>query len=187
MNTEPHLIRAAVERAEWEGWSPATLRAACGDAGEDPALLDSHFPRGVAGAVADWSALADEEMERAAAQEDMAGMRTPARIRRVVELRLRAAEPHREALRGALRVLALPWNLALGARVAARTASVMWHAAGDGSADFSWYTRRATLAAVYGATLAFWLSPRQPEMEEVLAFLDRRLADMAPRRNPQAA
>ncbi len=187
MNTEPKLIRAAVERAEWEGWSPATLRAACEDAGEDPALLDSHFPRGVAGAVADWAALADAEMEAAAALEEMASWRIPVRIRRVVELRLRAVEHHREALRGALRVLALPWNLPLAARTAARTADAMWHAAGDTSADFSWYTRRATLAAVYGATLAFWLSPRAPEMEEVLAFLDRRLADLAPRRNPRAA
>ncbi len=187
MSTEPHLIRAAVERAEFEGWSPATLRAACTDAGEDPLLLDSHFPRGVAGAIADWAALADAEMEAAASLEEMASWRIPVRIRRIVELRLRAAEPHREALRGALRVLALPWNLPLAATVAARTASAMWHAAGDTSADFSWYTRRATLAAVYGATLAFWLSPRQPEVEEALEFLDRRLADIAPRRNPRAA
>jgi ubiquinone biosynthesis protein COQ9 len=58
----------------------------------------------------------------------------------------------------------------------------MWYAAGDRSADFSWYTRRATLAAVYTATLAFWLGPRAPDMEEALAFLDRRLADLAPRK-----
>lgn len=184
--TEPHLLRAAVARANREPWSPALLRAACADAGEDPALVTSHFPRGVAGAVADWSALADAEMDRAAAAEDMAGLRTPQRVRRVVELRLRAAEPDREALRGALAVLALPWNLGLAARVWSRTASAMWHAAGDRSADFSWYTRRATLGAVYAATLAFWLSPRAPEMEEVLAFLDRRLADLAPRRRAGA-
>ncbi|MCW8085656.1 COQ9 family protein [Sabulicella glaciei] len=180
--TEPHLIRAAVAIANFDGWSEATLRAACEDSGEDPALLESHFPRGVTGAIEDWAALADAEMDQAASAEGIEALRVPQRIRRVVELRLRAAEPDKEALRGALRVLALPWNLGLAARITARTASTMWHAAGDSSADFSWYTRRATLAAIYTAMIAYWLSPRDPDIEQALAFLDRRLADIAPRR-----
>ena len=36
----------------------------------------------------------------------------------------------------------------------ARTVDAIWHAAGDRSADFSWYTKRAILAAVYAATRA---------------------------------
>jgi ubiquinone biosynthesis protein COQ9 len=55
----------------------------------------------------------------------------------------------------------------------------MWHAAGDRSADFSWYTRRATLAGVYGAVLAYWVRDDDPEVEDALDFLDRRLADVA--------
>ena len=183
MTTEPQLIHAAIARAGTQGWNERTLRDACQDAGEDPELWESHFPRGVAGAIEDWSALADAEMEAAAAAEDLTGLRIPQRIRRVLELRLRAAEPHREALRAGLQVLALPWNLGRWARALGRTASAAWYAAGDNSADFSWYTRRATLAAIYGATVAYWLSPRQPDMSEVLAFLDRRLADLPrPRR-----
>lgn len=176
------LIDAVVARAGLDGWNEGTLRAALRECGEDPFLLDSHFPRGVAGAIADWIALTDRRMEAAAAAEDLLAMRTPARIRRLIELRLRLIEPDLEALRGAMAVLALPWNLGLALRATARTASAMWHAAGDTSTDFSWYTRRATLAAVYSATLAYWLSPRMPSMEEVLLFLDRRLTDIAPRR-----
>jgi ubiquinone biosynthesis protein COQ9 len=55
----------------------------------------------------------------------------------------------------------------------------MWYAAGDKSADFSWYTRRATLAAIYGTTLAFWLRDPSPDLAKTLEFLDRRLADHA--------
>jgi ubiquinone biosynthesis protein COQ9 len=57
--------------------------------------------------------------------------------------------------------------------------SAIWYAAGDKSADFSWYTRRATLAAIYSATLAFWLSGRGQGLDAALEFLDRRLADHA--------
>jgi ubiquinone biosynthesis protein COQ9 len=184
--TEARLIDAVVARAALDGWNDATLRAALRDIGEDPMLLASYFPRGAAGAVADWIALTDQRMEAAAAEEDLLALRVPARIRRLIELRLRLIEPNFEALRAAMPVLALPWNIGLGLRATARTASAIWHAAGDSSADFSWYTRRLTLAAVYSATLAYWLSPSLPDLDEVLAFLDRRLADIAPRRRTSA-
>lgn len=179
-------IEAALRRAGREGWNRETLRRALADCGEPPEMMSSAFPRGVAGAIADWAALTDARMDAAAAAENLAELRTPARIRRVVELRLRLLEPDRDALRAALGQLALPWNAPQGLRILARTASAIWHAAGDTSADFSWYTRRATLAAVYSATLAFWMRPVQPEMDEVLSFLDRRLQDL-PKPRPKAA
>jgi ubiquinone biosynthesis protein COQ9 len=140
----------------------------------------------VPGAIAAWSRLADRRMDEAATADDMQGLRTPARIRRVVELRLRAVEEHREAVRGAMAVLSLPWNLPLAAKLTAETVSTMWHAAGDRSSDFSWYTRRATLAAIYSATLAFWLRPGGGGLEEALSFLDRRLAAL-PKPKPKVA
>ena len=52
----------------------------------------------------------------------------------------------------------------------------IWRGAGDSSADFSWYTKRAILASVYGLTLLYWLRDTSDEDEATLAFLDRRLA-----------
>ncbi len=184
--SEAEWIEAAVRRAGSEGWTRATLRHALADCGDAEELLPSAFPRGVVGAIEAWIAITDARMNDASAGEDLAALRTPARIRRVVELRLRLLEPDREALRAALGVLALPWNAPKGLRLLGSTASAIWHAAGDSSADFSWYTRRATLAAVYSATLAFWMRPIQPEMEEVLLFLDRRLQDL-PKPRPKPA
>jgi ubiquinone biosynthesis protein COQ9 len=184
--TEALWIEAAIRRARTEGWSRETLRHALTDCGESPDILSSAFPRGVSGAIEAWVGLTDARMDAAAAAEDLASLRTPARIRRVVELRLRLLEPEREALRAALATLALPWNAPLGLRLLARSASAIWHAAGDNSADFSWYTRRVTLAAVYSATLAYWMRPVQPELGEVLSFLDRRLQDL-PKPRPKAA
>lgn len=188
MEDDPLLdaaLAAAIARAPAEGWTRGMLRRATADAGTDPELADSLFPRGPVSAVAAWSRATDRRVEALAAGEDMGGLRTPQRVRRAVELRLTLVEPHREALRGALGLLALPWNAGLALRLTAETASSLWYAAGDRSADFSWYTRRATLAAVYGATLAFLLSPREPDLPEVLAFLDRRLSDIAPRGAPR--
>jgi ubiquinone biosynthesis protein COQ9 len=78
-----------------------------------------------------------------------------------------------------LALLALPWNAPVSIRCTARTVDSMWHAAGDRSADIAWYTKRASLAAVYAATLAFWLRDDRPETADALDFLDRRLQGLA--------
>ena len=115
--------------------------------GEDPALAESHFPTGPVGAVLAWIDLLNREMEAAAAAEEVTALRVPQRIRRVVELRLVAMAPHKPALRRALSLLALPWQRPAGAAGDGGGGGCDGHAAGDTSADFSWYTRRATLAA----------------------------------------
>ncbi len=173
------IVRATLPIAAEDGWNWSALRAGLTAAGEAPELAESHFPDGPAGAAAAWADLADREMEAAAAAEDIAALRTPGRVRRAVELRFAAAAPHKRALRRAVSLLALPWNAGLALRTTARTANAVWYAAGDRSADFSWYTRRASLGAIYAATLAYWLRDDDPDTADAMAFFDRRLADLA--------
>jgi ubiquinone biosynthesis protein COQ9 len=100
-------------------------------------------------------------------------------VRALIALRLNQNEPWREAIRRALAIMSLPRNNAMAARTLARTVDAIWHAAGDRSADFSWYSKRALLAGVYGSTLLFWLRDRSLGSEDTLAFLDRRLDSVA--------
>lgn len=172
-------VRAMLPLAARQGWTWATLRAGLAASGEDPALAESHFPGGPVDAILTWIDLANEQMAEDAAAEALVLQRVPARIRRVVELRLTAVAPHKATLRRAVATLALPWNAPHALRSSAATASAMWYAAGDTSADFSWYTRRATLGAIYAATLAWWLRDDDPGLDSAMAFLDRRLAGHA--------
>lgn len=178
-------LRAALPHVPALGWTRAALAAGLRDLGEPAEAADWLFPGGAVEAVEAWCDLADREMEAAARAEGLEEMRIPARIRRVVTLRLEQQEPHREAVRRALGLQSLPWNVPSALRTLARTADAMWVAAGDSSADVSWYTRRATLAGVYGATLAFWLGDEEPGFPATRAFLDRRLADLARLQRPK--
>ena len=54
----------------------------------------------------------------------------------------------------------------------------MWRIAGDKSTDFSFYTRRISLATVYTSTLLFWLNDESNDNVETEFFLDRRLRDI---------
>jgi ubiquinone biosynthesis protein COQ9 len=161
------------------GWQGKAIAEGLRDAGMAPEDAEWMFPRGAISAIEAWIDLADRRMEAAGLAVDLAGMRTHERVRFLIKARLEAAEPHRDSLRAALTLLALPWNAPIAARSLARSVSAIWYAAGDKSADFSWYTRRATLAGIYSATLAFWLSGRGDGLEAALGFLDRRLADHA--------
>jgi ubiquinone biosynthesis protein COQ9 len=106
-------------------------------------------------------------------------LRVPERIGLAVNLRLEIVEPWREAVRRALAILALPQNAPLAARLLYETVDGIWYAAGDSATDFSFYTKRATLAAIYAGTLLYWLEDRSAGFADTREFLDRRLADAA--------
>ena len=94
-------------------------------------------------------------------------------------MRFEVVAPWREGVRRALSVLALPPHAVLGLRLLYDTVDGIWYAAGDASTDFSFYTKRATLAGVYSATLMYWLEDRSEDFADTRAFIDRRLADIA--------
>jgi ubiquinone biosynthesis protein COQ9 len=54
----------------------------------------------------------------------------------------------------------------------------MWHAAGDASSDYNFYTKRGLLAGVYTATLMCWLNDNSDDFADTWAFLDRRVAEV---------
>ena len=159
--------------AGWEGWTLAGLQRA---AGPDADLL---FPGGPVDMVEAYCDLADRWMEDDAGRAGLAALRLSDRVRAIIALRLARNRIHKDAIRRALGLLALPGRAGVAARCTARTVDSIWHAAGDRSADASWYSKRAILAGVYGLTLLRWLRDDSPDDADTLAFLDRRLAGVA--------
>lgn len=168
-------IAAMLPHVPFDGWTYRAVRrglASIGAAPEDAPLL---FPGGSGDMIEAFCDWADRRMEQAAASLDPA-LTLHQRVRAVIALRLEQNRPHKEAIRRALAHLAVPGNTRLAAAVTARTVDAIWHAAGDHSADFSWYTKRAILAVIWAATLFYWLRDIGEDDAATLAFLDRRLA-----------
>jgi ubiquinone biosynthesis protein COQ9 len=160
------------------GWTMLALRSALREAGHEADDADLLFPGGVPDMLETFADLTDRRMEQAAEAANLSALRLTARVREVIALRLKLHRPHREAVRRAVGILALPVNAPLAGRCMARTVDAIWHAAGDTSADFSWYTKRGILTGVYTATLLYWLRDHGEDDSASLAFLDRRLADV---------
>jgi ubiquinone biosynthesis protein COQ9 len=168
-------IAAMLPHVPFDGWTRRSLRLGLADIGVAPEEAEQLFPGGAADMIEAFCDWADRRMEQDAAALDPE-LRLHRRVRAVIALRLAQNRPYKEAVRRALALLALPVHARLAAVCTARTVDAIWHAAGDRSADFSWYTKRAILAAVYAATVLYWLRDVSEDDAATLGFLDRRLA-----------
>ncbi len=176
--TRDKLRAAALAHVPFDGWTGRALRAGADDLGLDPALAANAFPGGPAELLEAFSAEIDRAMLAALEARDLAAMKHRHRIATAVRARLELLAPHREAVRRGLSFLAGQKHAALGARCLYRSVDAIWHAAGDTSTDYNFYTKRLLLAGVYGATLLFWLNDESEGRAETWAFLDRRLAEV---------
>lgn len=169
------ILEAMLPHVAFDGWSERSLRAGAVDAGL-PAIDGLRaFPTGmleVAEHFCDWG---DRRMAAALAAHDLAALRVRERIALAVRERLQAVAEHREAVRRLLAFLALPGNGGAWAACTYRTVNVMWYAAGDTATDFNFYTKRGLLAAVYGATVLYWLTDNSEGAADTWAFVDRRI------------
>jgi ubiquinone biosynthesis protein COQ9 len=174
-NDTAQLLDALLPHAAFDGWTYTALAQALKDVGRDPAEAKLVFPGGAGEMIEASFALADTRMIQATRAAGLEGERLTTRVHTALALRLAQSEGEKEAIRRAFAWLSLPLQAPRLARIIAATADAVWYAAGDKSADFSWYTKRATLGAIILATLLYWLHDNSHEAENTLAFLNRRL------------
>ena len=172
------IVRKAMMHVPFDGWTNDMLALAASDCGvgAEDAL---HALSGVDEAIALYGQMADEDMVEGFHALDEMPERTHEKIRALILIRLEQAAPHKETVRKTLAYLAQPQQAAKATSLLYKTIDAMWRAAGDEATDFSFYSKRATLAAVYSATLMAFLGDDSSDLEKTKAFLDRRLKDVA--------
>lgn len=172
------VLKATLPHVSFEGWTEKALRLGSADAGLGADAWLRLFPDGALDVIRLWSAESDRAMLEALDGLDLSQMRIRDRIAAAVRTRLEVVAGHKEAVRRTLSFLTLPWNASAGARLSYDTVNAMWYAAGDTATDLSWYSKRATLSAVYGATVLYWLDDSSEDCADTWAFLDRRIEDV---------
>ena len=173
-STKDILLDAALMHVPFDGWSDTALAAALADTGLDATVAKAVFPRGPVDMALAYHARGDAQMLAALQAADLGDMRFRDRIANAVRLRLEAVED-KELVRRGMTLFALPPYAADGSRALWQTADHIWQALGDTSQDVNWYTKRATLSAVYSATVLYWLGDTSEDDAATWAFLDRRI------------
>ena len=175
-SAKSRILEASLGHAAFDGWSEVTLKAALDDSAVAPALGRALFPRGGIDLAVAYHLQGDHAMRTALAATDLTALRYSDRVGLAIKLRLQGAD--KELVRRGSALFALPQHAAEGARLIWGTADAVWTALGDSSVDFNWYSKRATLSAVYAATVLFWLGDQSEDEADTWAFLDRRLENV---------
>jgi len=169
------LAPAIAANAAFDGWGGEARDAAAEGAGVDRDVALLAYPRGQVDMIAAWFRSIDAAMLTRVPAADLATMKIRARITALVEARLAIVAPDREALRRAFAVLALPQNVAVGAKLGWAAADTIWRAAGDTATDYNHYTKRTILAGVYAATMTVFLDDDSDSWMNTRGFLARRI------------
>jgi ubiquinone biosynthesis protein COQ9 len=173
------ILRASMPHVPFDGWGEVALLAGAADCGHDSEAVWKAFPRGAIDAIVLHSRLADQSMVDAFLELPDRPEKVHLTIRSLVLLRLEIAQPDKDAVRRALSLLAMPVNAKLSAKLLYDSVDSMWRVAGQRDTNFSFYTKRGTLAAVYSATMLAWLADNSGNLDKTAGFLDRRLAEVA--------
>ncbi|RAR14563.1 ubiquinone biosynthesis protein COQ9, mitochondrial precursor [Stemphylium lycopersici] len=101
-----------------------------------------------------------------------------AKVRTLTLARLRANEPIIHRWQEALAIMAQPTYVPASLSELAKLADEIWFLSGDQSVDSSWYTKRATLSAIYSSAEVYMTQDKSSNFVETEQFLDNRLQDL---------
>ncbi|NHF74732.1 COQ9 family protein [Paracoccus xiamenensis] len=171
-DTRDRLAEAAIPHIPFDGMNMASLRAGARDLDLSADVATAFFPGGGADLAAWIHRRGDDDLAQWLADTAPEG-RFRDRVAAAIWQRLAFADP--EMVRAASAVLALPQNQPLAAKLMWGTADVIWSGLGDSSRDVNWYSKRATLSAVYAASVLYWLGDQSEGRQDTRAFIDRRI------------
>jgi ubiquinone biosynthesis protein COQ9 len=167
------LLDAVLLHVPFDGWSPTAFNAAVADTGIEMAAAKAICPRGAVDLAIAYHLRGDALMVAALAGADLSDMRFRDRVAHAIKVRLSDAD--KEVVRRGSALFALPHMAGDGAKLIWGTADAIWTALGDTSRDVNWYTKRATLSAVYGSVVLYWLGDDGTGIDD---FIDRRIENV---------
>ena len=170
-----NIIQKALPNIVFYGWNWQSIEDAAVAEGHSAALAHSLFPDGMVDVLVEFSTYADEQMLKALKDVCPDDMRIRDRVKAGVRKRLEILEPHKEAVRESLGILAKPSLKPRAAKMIWTTADAIWNWAGDTATDYNHYTKRGLLSGILVSTMLVWIDDASEDKEKTQNFLDRRI------------
>ncbi|MDC1375882.1 COQ9 family protein [bacterium] len=186
-NTKFDLVRAMLIHVPFDGWTWTAMENAMVDiefeknkvANKRMDICKDLFKNGAIDFIDVFSEIIDIEVKNNYNKLDTKPQRIPEKIKKIILMRLSLCNKYKEAVRSSLSITALPNNSKRSIKILYRTCNYIWRMSGDQSTDFSFYTKRISLATIYTSTLLFWLNNQSVDDGTTEHFLDRRLNDIS--------
>ena len=181
------LIKAMLTHVPFDGWTWEAMEQGAIDIGFEKdkksslriEIFKNLFKNGSIDFIDVFSEMIDLEVKQNYDLIDFKPERVPEKIKKIIMIRLNLCQKYKQAVRSSISLTLIPINAKTSINILYRTCNSIWRIAGDKSTDFSFYTRRISLATVYSSTLLFWLNDKSNNNIETEFFLDRRLRDIS--------
>ncbi|KAI9707172.1 MAG: Ubiquinone biosynthesis protein coq9, mitochondrial [Candelina mexicana] len=174
--TEEAILSASIAHVPSHGFTITALTEGAKDAGY-LGVSTNLFPKGA------FDLVNYHLVTQRLALKDRVQYREPklgvgAKVKTLALERLSANKPIIHRWQDALAIMAQPSNVPTSIAELARLSDEIWFLAGDTSVDSSWYTKRASLSAIYASAEVFMTQDQSPDFVETERFFDRRLEDI---------
>lgn len=172
------VLAAALPNAPFDGWSQTVFQNAVRDSGVDAGLALLAFPDGVMDLLDAFWARQCTALAQEISRRGLHNSHVSQRISEALKIYLDLLRPHREAVRRALALQALPLYAPRTLASLYQTVDTMWRSTGDQSTDYNFYTKRATLGAVVISVVTHWLGESGDDVTAMDAFIARRIGNV---------
>ncbi|KAF8928699.1 ubiquinone biosynthesis protein COQ9, mitochondrial [Dissophora ornata] len=175
--TPEAILKNALALVPQYGWTTVSIAKAAESMGY-PAIIHGMFPKGGADLI---DYFLQDCLNRLPLELEgrMEGLGTQEKIKLGTLTRLGMIAPYVDRWPEALAIMGQPSNVPMSLNHLAKIVDEIWYLAGDKSADMNWYTKRASLAAIYTTTEMYMTTDKTPNYEATQRFLDRRFVDAA--------
>jgi ubiquinone biosynthesis protein COQ9 len=169
------LLLASLPHIGRLGWGIEALKKGAKDAKLSENLARTLFPSLPRDALQGFTDLINAKLETDLKKTVGKHTKIRAKVAHGVRRRLELLGPYRGAERKAITLLLRPSYANMAWPNLFKITDIIWHAAGDNSSDWNYYSKRALLAGVYLSTLMFWLNDTSKDSSATWEFLDRRI------------
>ncbi|KAI8976802.1 COQ9-domain-containing protein [Pilobolus umbonatus] len=167
------LLEATLPFIPQYGWTMKSMMEGSRSLGY-PSVAHGVF-KGEAGLIDSYLSYSRQQFIGTLPTIDMEGLSAEDKVKRLISHRLKMNQPYIRQWPQALAIMARPSNVPMSLEHLGNIADDIWYYAGDRSADMNWYTKRASLAAIYSATDLFMTQDMSPHFIESERFLENKL------------
>ncbi len=172
------ILAAMLPEVAFDGWHDKAFQAAIAQADIDAAHAKLAFPKGAIDVAIYFHQYNDTLMAERLPERVAHITSFSQKIEAAIVLRIELADEHKEAVRAACALFALPQNAFISSKLIWGTADTIWRALGDQSTGFQYYSKRSSLSAVYSATVLYWLQDTSENLSATREFVSRRIVDV---------
>lgn len=171
------ILSSALKHVPTLGFSPKALTLGAQDAGYLEVSVQL-FPRGIYDLINYHLVTQRLALKKNVQFDPDTNLGVGQKVKILTMERLKANKDIIPRWQEALGYMSLLGNIPASLKELNALSDEIWYLAGDTSVDFSWYTKRASLAMIYATSEVFMTTDKSPDFAATSDFLDRRLEDV---------